>query len=537
MTMTTTNPFAPPPVGLNALRAPALELIAARERVSDRYWTRRDKLNDMRIWWRASTARHLLHLLPGETILELGCGSGTLTRALSVISRGECPITAATFDPAIDEGCIRGNWPGIEIVRLDGFPGSLHGRQFDYVIASNVLDHAVAVPLLTEVYKLLKPGGRLLFFETNPWNPVFNLRKRLSRVLPSLRRGDERDLHNKVELYELLSELGFVSLGATCYDFLYGPIPRWSLPVTRTLSLILENTPGVRLLAGTILLYAQKPPRGLSRPPVQLAEHPSLRQAVSVVVPCYNEEMNLGPLVEGLLTHYGDYIHEIILVDDNSKDRSRQVMQELAEHEPRVRPLFRTPPNGVGRALSEGLRASTGRYVLSMDCDFLHILPELRDIFDVAADGPAVVLGSRFSRSSVLINYPLQKILCNRSFHLLVTLLFRRKMRDVTNNLKLMRREVVDALDLEAAWFAANAETGLKPILMGFDVRPAAISWINRTPEMGSSSFSLLKNGLGYIKVLASLAWRTRFGARLLPRGARATSAPGPEVVASRDTT
>jgi glycosyltransferase involved in cell wall biosynthesis len=228
--------------------------------------------------------------------------------------------------------------------------------------------------------------------------------------------------------------------------------------------------------------------------------------------------MNLGPLVEALLKHYDEYIHEIVLVDDNSKDRSRQIMRELAEFEPRVRPLFRAPPNGVGRAISEGIKAATGRYVLSMDCDFLHILPELRDMFDEAAAGADVVLGSRFSRWSVLVNYPLRKILCNRSFHFLLGLIFRRNLRDVTNNLKLMRREVVDSLELESAWFAANVETGLKPILMGYDVRPVAVSWINRTPEMGSSSFSLLKNGSGYVWILGALAWRSRFGTRLLPR-------------------
>ena len=59
---------------------------------------------------------------------------------------------------------------------------------------------------------------------------------------------------------------------------------------------------------------------------------------------------------------------------------------------------------------------------------------------------------------------------------------------------------------------------------MGYDVRPVAISWINRTPEMGSSSFSLIKNGVGYIKVLGDLAWKTRFGARHLPRRVGATA-------------
>ena len=532
--MLSTNPVAPPLVGLDAVPASMMKSIADRERASDRYWTQKDKLVESRVWWRACTARHLLHLLPGETILELGCGSGMLTRALEGVSRTECPITAATFDPGNDLSWLGDVLPTSEGVRLGAFPGELEGRQFDYVIAGNLLDHSCAAPLLTEVQKLLKPGGRLLFFESNPWNPVFQLRRRLSRFLPFLRRGDERVLHNQVQFYELLSELGFVSIAATCYDFLYPPVPRWSLPVTRPLSLIMENTPLVKLLAGTILVHAQKPPRGLPRPPVRMTEHRGLHGAVSVVVPCYNEEMNLGPLVEGLLKHYDEYIHEIILVDDNSKDRSRQIMSDLAEYEPRVRPLFRQPPNGVGRAIAEGMKAATGRYVLSMDCDFMHILPELRDMFDEAAAGADVVLGSRFSRSSVLINYPLQKILCNRAFHLLLNLIFRRKLRDVTNNLKLMRREVVDGLDLESAWFAANAETGLKPILMGYDVRPVAISWINRTPEMGTSSFSLLKNGVGYAKVLAGLAWKTRFGARPLPRRPRAephTEAPAAESV------
>jgi dolichol-phosphate mannosyltransferase len=512
------NPLAPPLVALNAISAPAMTSITDRERFSDWYWTRKDNLIEMRVWWRAATARHILHLLPGESILELGCGSGTLTRALEGVSRGECPITAATFVPENDLAWLSKSLHSTEGIRLSGFPGELGGRQFDYVIASNVLDHACAAPLLTEVQKLIKPGGRLLFFESNPWNPVFQLRRRLGRVLPFLRRGDERVLHNRVQLYELLSELGFVSIATTCYDFLYPPVPRWSLPVTRSLSLVMENTPLIKLMAGTILLHAQKPPRGLPRPPVRMTEHRALHGGISIVVPCYNEEMNVGPLVEGLLKHYDEYIHEIILVDDNSKDRSREIMRELAEYEPRVRPLFREPPNGVGRAISEGLMAATGRYVLTMDCDFMHILPELRDMFDEAAAGADVVLGSRFSRSSVLINYPLQKIVCNRSFHLLLNLIFRRKMRDVTNNLKLLRREVVESLDLESAWFAANAETGLKPILMGFDVRPVAISWINRTPEMGTSSFSLIKNGVGYARILASLAWRSCFGARLLPR-------------------
>src|SRR6267143_6195526 len=74
-----------------------LNAIAMREHVTDHYWASQDPLNELRIGWRAQTVRHMFHLLPGESVLELGCGSGKLTRALVHVTRGECPITAASF--------------------------------------------------------------------------------------------------------------------------------------------------------------------------------------------------------------------------------------------------------------------------------------------------------------------------------------------------------------------------------------------------------------------------------------------------------
>jgi 2-polyprenyl-3-methyl-5-hydroxy-6-metoxy-1,4-benzoquinol methylase len=494
-----------------------LAAVATRERATDQYWSQADPINELRIWWRAQTVRHMFHLLPGESLLELGCGSGKLTRALAKVTRNECSITAVTFCFSAEHNGLKSLGGAVEVIGPSDL-GELSGRTFDYIVATNLLDKSNMAWMLREVQRLLRPGGRMLFFEANPWNPVFQLRRGLAKCFPFLRRGDERALPNQLQLYELISELGFVRIATSCYDFLYPPIPQSLLRVARNLTLVLENTPVVRNMAGTILLHAQRPPGDWPRPAVRLVDHPSLYDSISVVVPCHNEEMNVGPLVDGLLQHYSEYIRELILVDDNSTDGTRQVLEGLAAAEPRVRAVIRKPPGGVGRALRDGLRVARGTFVLLMDCDFLHILPELREMFDAAADGSDVVLGSRFSRESVLINYPLQKILFNRTFHLLAQVLFHRRLRDFTNNLKLLRRDVVENLDLESAWFAANAETGLKPLLMGYRVRSVPISWINRTPDMGQSSFSLVKNGSGYAKVLASLVWSTRFGFRLLSR-------------------
>src|SRR5688572_29409834 len=94
--------------------ASMIDAVALRERATDHYWERQDPLRSLRIKWRAQTARHMFHLLPGESILELGCGSGHLTKALARVSRSECPITAATFCYSTDDPAFKAMPAGVE---------------------------------------------------------------------------------------------------------------------------------------------------------------------------------------------------------------------------------------------------------------------------------------------------------------------------------------------------------------------------------------------------------------------------------------
>jgi glycosyltransferase involved in cell wall biosynthesis len=139
--------------------------------------------------------------------------------------------------------------------------------------------------------------------------------------------------------------------------------------------------------------------------------------------------MNVEPLVSRLCDLFGDYIHEILPVDDNSTDSTRNVIARLAAKDSRIQPVYRSPPNGVGRAITDGLQAATGNYVLLLDCDFQHLLPEVRDLFDAIAQGHDVAVGSRFSRHSVLLNYPSVKIVANRAFHALAHVLLLARFR------------------------------------------------------------------------------------------------------------
>jgi len=243
-----------------------------------------------------------------------------------------------------------------------------------------------------------------------------------------------------------------------------------------------------------------------------LALHDSFKGRLTVVVPCHNEELNIPPLIGNLNACYGQYIKEIIIVDDNSCDRTAKVTRNLAEEDSRVRLVQRSMPNGVGHALRDGFAVAKGDFIITMDCDFQHIIPDLTGLFDAVAEGADVAIGSRFSRESVLLNYAFTKILANRGFHILANLLLGKHFRDATNNLKLMRKEVLKNLVLEANDFAANAETGLQPILLDYNVKEVPISWINRSVDMGFSSFNLLNTGPNYFVVLFRLVFRKWFG-------------------------
>ena len=483
------------------------ETLRDRERYRDDYHLHRDPIAVSRLLWRAQTFRHLVHLLPGQTILELGCGRGLFTRQVLRVSRGENPITAVTFDP---EGVRPEDLPGsAEFVVEGSLPGGLAGRTFDFIVATDLMDERICAGVLQEVRDLLKPGGQVVFFESNPWNPVLRLRRLVGRLAGS---ADSRQLLSRPALYELMSEIGFIRVFAVYQDFVYRPLTRRLAWLFRNLSILLESFPFVRTLAGTIIVHAQVPPRFVARPKVSLCRHEGLRRSVSVVIPCHNEEMNVGPLVARLNELFGDYIKEIVLVDDNSVDGTRGMIERMAAEDPVIKPVYRQPPNGVGRAIADGYRSATGRWVLSMDCDFQHLLSEIRDMFDAAAEGYGAVVGSRFSRHSILLNYPFQKIVANRAFHLLAQVVLLRRFRDLTNNLKLLRREIVDQLVLAEPGFAVNAEVGLQPLLMGYDVKEVPISWINRTPDMGTSSFRLVRVGGGYGRVLLRLWLKAVFG-------------------------
>ncbi len=79
------------------------------------------------------------------------------------------------------------------------------------------------------------------------------------------------------------------------------------------------------------------------------------------MIPRYNEETNIEPMINQLRNLFGEYICEIIPVDDNSQEATAKVIPRLAGDDPIIKPVFRSPPNGLAGAIKDGYISSLYR--------------------------------------------------------------------------------------------------------------------------------------------------------------------------------
>lgn len=235
-----------------------------------------------------------------------------------------------------------------------------------------------------------------------------------------------------------------------------------------------------------------------------------MKENLSVIVIAHNEEKVIGRMIEGLLSNYDKEIMELIVVDDNSTDKTSDIAVSFRKLNNKLKLVKKGKPCGVGRAIKCGFNNVNPKadYVLTMDSDFTENIKEVKLLINTMEEGGYdVVLGSRFIEGGRLVDYPLDKKMMNRLWHFLVKILFRIRQKDLTNNFKLYKTEIIKNLPWKSNGYSMNAETGLLPVILGYNIAEVPVSWISRNPEMGKSKFNLFRVGWGYIRVIIYASW------------------------------
>jgi len=170
-------------------------------------------------------------------------------------------------------------------------------------------------------------------------------------------------------------------------------------------------------------------------------------KSVSVILPTYNERENILQLVTRINEMLKDRCHEIIVVDDNSPDRTWEVIQNM--NNKNVRLIRRMKNRGLTNSLNEGITKAKGAYVVWMDADFSHppeLIPKL--VFNLDKGETDVVIASRFIKQAGMI-FGVARQIFSQSLNLFARFLLSREITDYTTGFVAAKRSIFKILQLE----------------------------------------------------------------------------------------
>jgi glycosyltransferase involved in cell wall biosynthesis len=215
---------------------------------------------------------------------------------------------------------------------------------------------------------------------------------------------------------------------------------------------------------------------------------------VSVVIPVYNEISTLAEILRRVTAV--DFPKELVIVDDCSRDGSRELLQQLVDqglaviggtpkNRNELRILFQEKNQGKGAALRRGFTESTGDIVIVQDADLEYDPREIPRVIQPIMDGDAdVVFGSRFTGTPRRVLYYWHSVL-NHLLTMLSNMASNLNLTDMETCYKAFRAEVIRSITLEENRFGIEPEITAKVARGGWRVFEVPISYHGRTYEEG----------------------------------------------------
>ncbi|MDX2128570.1 MAG: glycosyltransferase family 2 protein [Chloroherpetonaceae bacterium] len=224
----------------------------------------------------------------------------------------------------------------------------------------------------------------------------------------------------------------------------------------------------------------------------------------SIVIPAHNEEGSIEETLRAIATRFQKELiddYEILVINDNSRDKTEEILKSLSAEIPQIRYLNNTPPNGFGFAVRKGLENFEGEAVAIVMADLSDHPDDIVVYYKKIKEGYECVFGSRFIKGGKVYDYPTFKLGLNRLANWFIKTLFNIKHNDMTNAFKAYRREVLNGLQpLIAYHFNLTVELPLKAIVRGYNFAVVPISWTNR--KAGESKLKIKEMGSRYLFIV-----------------------------------
>ncbi|MGE5208604.1 MAG: glycosyltransferase family 2 protein [Alphaproteobacteria bacterium] len=214
---------------------------------------------------------------------------------------------------------------------------------------------------------------------------------------------------------------------------------------------------------------------------------------LSVIIPVFDEAATVKTVIDSVLgIHFDDAQVELIVVESNSNDGSRAIVQAYADH-PRVTCIFEDSPQGKGHATRLGLRHARGDIVVIQDADLEYDFEDYHSLVDPILRGrEAFILGSRHGGRHHWKLRRFTKPLLAKAYntaHVLVTayinVLFGLHLRDPQTMFKVFRRDCIEGIEFCSNYFNFDYELLLKIVRKGYKPREIPVNYRSRSHAEG----------------------------------------------------
>ena len=206
------------------------------------------------------------------------------------------------------------------------------------------------------------------------------------------------------------------------------------------------------------------------------------RRCLSVIIPCYNEQGTIASLIA--MVQASPWVQEIIVVDDGSQDKSREILEAISD--PQVRVIMHAANQGKGSALRTCFSHATAEFVIVQDADLEYDPSEYPLVLEPLLDNRAdVVFGSRFLSGRPHRVLYFWHSLGNRFLTLMSNMFTDLNLTDMETCYKCFRREVIQAIDIEEDRFGFEPEITAKLAKLRLRIYEVGISYSGRTYDEG----------------------------------------------------
>lgn len=231
---------------------------------------------------------------------------------------------------------------------------------------------------------------------------------------------------------------------------------------------------------------------------------------ISLIIPTYNEEGNIEKLLrsthEILQTH--EITHELIIVDDGSRDKTRSIIEALHNEIPEIILIKRDTERGLASALIRGYRTASGTYFGSMDADLAHDPKHLPEMLQLLENREAdFVIGSRYITGARFEGKPLMNKLASRIGQFIIKIILGISAQDTSNNYRLFRRAIWETIKnrLHPDGNIMITEIVYLAQKNNFRIKEIPIVYIER--RVGKSKLSIVKETMRFFKNIVRIKY------------------------------